>query len=112
MTKAASDSSTKKTRAKKPQKPTDPNKKITPAKVDQTNILTGTRRRTQVDYSETKAARAGKPVSRTKPVESANTLEKRASAKIEKKKKAAAGSKKTAPTKKATTASKKKKVAW
>ncbi len=106
---AATTTTTKKT-STKPKKHADPNKKVIPAKIDEQNILPGTRRRTQVDYSDSKAARAGKPVSRSKPIESANTLEKRASAKIEKKKKttttAAAGSKKTS--KKETKASEKK----
>lgn len=96
---ASTTTTTTKKTSTKPKKHADPNKKVIPAKIDEQNILPGTRRRTQVDYSDSKAARAGKPVSRSKPIESANTLEKRASAKIEKKKKtsttAAAGSKKT-----------------
>ena len=107
---ASTTTTTTKKTSTKPKKHADPNKKVIPAKIDEQNILPGTRRRTQVDYSDSKAARAGKPVSRSKPIESANTLEKRASAKIEKKKKttttAAAGSKKTS--KKETKASEKK----
>lgn len=86
----------------------DPAKKIGVAKLDQSNIVTGTRKRKQVDYSDSKATRTGHPVAREAPVESANILEKRSSMKIEKPKrtkKAGTTTKKTTEKKTTTKAS-------
>jgi hypothetical protein len=82
-----STTTTKKKTQKKPTKPVDEAKRVRAAVLSNENIVTGTRRRKEVNYNEAKLSKAGHAEERAEAVTSVNTSEKRGAAKIEKKKK-------------------------